>query len=127
MENKYIFDIYISVFKIINDYLPGRLFDNCPVNHVRGRPTRQSNDLFVKRTKTEAGKKMFSVRGPLHWNKIPQHIKGTATLSSFKDKLKGYFLYIQNGWDIPILYISPMSLVDKYVIQVSKCILSKMY
>ena len=92
IEKKIKYDICIFTYKIINQLLPDWLFEFPIVGELQNRPTRQSNDLFVKRTNTDLGARAISVKGPKEWNSIPNYIKNSSTMQVFKNKLKDYFL-----------------------------------
>ena len=42
--------------------------------------------------KTDAGQNALSFIGPTLWNKVPEKIKRTANLNTFKHNLKKHFL-----------------------------------
>ena len=92
IENKVNYDICMFTYKVINQLLPNWLLEFPTVGELQTRPTRQSNDLFVKRTNTDLGARAISVRGPKEWNSIPNNIKNSLTIQVFKNKLKDFFL-----------------------------------
>ena len=92
VENKVHYDICIFTYKIIHQLLPAWLFEFPTVGELHIRPTRQSNDLFVKRTNTDMGARTISARGPRVWNSIPDNIKNSSSLQVLKKKLKYHFL-----------------------------------
>ena len=50
-----------------------------PVAEARGetgRVTRQDRDLYVPRSRTEAGKRRFGSRGPMLYNSLPPDLSG---------------------------------------------------
>jgi hypothetical protein len=55
-----------------------------------GRVLRSSAapTLFVPRTRTEFGKRAFSVSAPLIWNSLPVAVRTSDSVSSFKRRLK---------------------------------------
>ena len=80
INNKITFEICIFTYKICNHLLPEWLFAFPTVNEAISRNTRQSNDLFISRTKTDLGAKAISVKGPLTWKNIPDYIKKSPSL-----------------------------------------------
>ena len=86
------YDTCVAVFKVLNHILPEWLFSFLTVGGGREMRTRNSNDLIVTKTKTDIGKKSFTVRGPSAWNKLPLYLKEKASLGSFKTNLKKYIL-----------------------------------
>ena len=57
------------------------------VGEVHSRPTRQDTDLFVPRSRTEMGKRRFSVRAPALYNALPLHLRQLPAVS-FPRQLK---------------------------------------
>ena len=91
IENKYIFDVCMMVFKIRRGGLPYWLFSFPTVGEVRGsRESRQSKNLFIPRTYTDMGAKDFNVVGPRLFNDMPLEIRATESYNCFKRKLKEY-------------------------------------
>lgn len=91
IEDKIKFDICMFTFKVIHQLVPDWLFKFSTVGETQTRPTRQSNNLFVRRTNTDMGTRAISVRGPKIWNNIPNDVK-TSSIQVFKGKLKKYIL-----------------------------------
>ncbi|XP_066959043.1 uncharacterized protein [Macrobrachium rosenbergii] len=92
IETKILFDLCLFVYKICNHLVPDWLFKFPTVGDVQGRPTRQSSDLFVRRTTTDMGAKSISIKGPRVWNNIPTNIKNAPSSKLFKKILKSYLL-----------------------------------
>ena len=93
ITNKRLYDICLLMFKILRNKLPEWLYTNIFLNNVvKVRQTRQNQDLYVKRVRTDMGSRMVSVRGPVTWNSLPEEIKQKASINVFREKLKEYFL-----------------------------------
>ena len=92
IENKVTYDICVFTYKIVNNLLPDWIFSFPQVRNTSVRNTRQSNDLFVPRKRTDIGAKTISVKGPLAWNTLPINVKNAGTIKTFKERLKKYFL-----------------------------------
>ena len=92
IECKVTYDICVFTYKIINNLLPDWIFSFPQVRNTSVRNTRQSNDLFVPRKRTDIGAKTISVKGPLAWNTLPINVKNAGTIKTFKERLKKYFL-----------------------------------
>ena len=92
IENKINFDICVFMYKSLNHLLPEWLFEFPSVGVAQVRPTRQSNNLIVKRTTTDLGARALSVRGPRVWNEIPLNVKSSTSIQLFKENLKKHFL-----------------------------------
>ena len=92
MDEKYIYDICVLVFKIKNNLLPDWLFSLPTVSQIRPRNTRQDNSLYIPRTHTDMGARGLRVTGPTFWNSLPEEIKACHSISSFKSHLIDHLL-----------------------------------
>ena len=92
IKSKFTYDICVFTYKITNKMLPDWLFTFPNVSNIIARNTRQSNDLFVPRTRTDLGARAITVKGPQTWNILPDFIKKAHTLKTFQNKLKRYLL-----------------------------------
>lgn len=92
INSKITFDICIFTYKICNKLLPDWLFVLPTVGNIMTRNTRQSNNLFIKRTCTDVGARSILVKAPTMYNSIPENIKNSSSLHIFKEKLKKYLL-----------------------------------
>ena len=92
IRDKYTFNICTLVFKVLRNCLPNWLYNFNTVNTELGINTRNANNLIVRRAKTDIGSREMYTRGPSLWNKLPTEIRETASLPSFKEKLKKYIL-----------------------------------
>ena len=94
-SNKCIFDTCIYIFKLLNHQLPAWLLSLPRVREMIFRNTRQRNNLFVPPTRTMAGEREMGVRGPKLWNSLPDSVKNSTSIYSFKRSLKTYLLASQ--------------------------------
>ena len=94
IENMITYDICVFMFKILNSLLPSWLFSFLSVREVNNRSTRQADDLFFKRNKTDIGARALAIKGPKLWNSLPQNIKDSSSEHAFKEKMKNYLLGI---------------------------------
>ena len=95
INNKYIFDVCMYIFKVTRNQLPNWLLTLPTVREYNSRITRQLNNLLVPPTRTITGEKAIEVRGPKLWNNLPEEIRNSNSLSSFKSKLKKHLLESQ--------------------------------
>lgn len=96
IDKKILYDICIMVYNVVKHHLPCWLFTLPTVQEVNNaRPTRQSQDLFVPRTRTDMGKKLFTVKGPTIWNELPEMIKGSPSVHIFRNRIKKYLFVLQ--------------------------------
>ena len=95
IDNKYIFDICVHIFKILNNHFPSWLYSLPRVTEFNNRITRQENDLFVPQTRTLIGERKIPVRGPKLWNKLPVEMKNIVSITTFKKSLKKYLVESQ--------------------------------
>jgi len=89
LSQRYIFKIYLLVYKALNDEGPSYLKSlltpkSCP----RELRSSSENLLDVPRTRVKYGDRAFSVLGPRLWNDLPSDIRMCSTTSSFKSSLK---------------------------------------
>ena len=79
--------------------VPGNLFDVSsdviePVDHVPNLgldvDSVENGQLFVPRTRTTYGDRVFEVAGPRMWNSLPPAVRSSTTLSVFKKELKTF-------------------------------------
>ena len=54
--------------------------------------TRNKTDLQIPRLNLDFSRKIFNYTGLKTWNSIPTHIRGSGTLTRFKNGLKSHFL-----------------------------------
>ena len=94
MELKYFYSICLLVFKIRNKLLPEWVFSMPTVRQARGEivNTRNQDSLFIPRTFTDNGARGLSVTGPVSWNRLPDGIRNSQNIHSFKNDLTNYLL-----------------------------------
>ena len=94
MNDKYIFDVCVLVFKIRNKMFPEWLFSLPTVDEMRGGniTTRNQNHLFTQRFTTDTGARCLNVVGPTFWNRLPLDVRNCQTLPLFKGKLTSFLL-----------------------------------
>ena len=66
---------------------------NLLITAIPARSLRSSADisrLVIPRTKTKFQERPFSVAAPIMWNSLPSEIRTSATIDTFKSKLKTY-------------------------------------
>lgn len=71
-------------------YNPATHHNFNPVHVERPRITRQTGNLVTSRPHTEIGKKCLSYSGCYHYNRLPDFIKQTSSLNTFKSLLKSH-------------------------------------
>ena len=54
--------------------------------------TRQLNNLYVPKYKTDSGARAITVLGPKLWNDLPNCITNSSSFYSFKSRLRNLFL-----------------------------------
>ena len=85
--------VSVSVFKYFNNESPVYISEIfCPARS-RGMSTRNSfQKLTQSLRKTSQGQKCLSYIGPSVWNKLPENIKKSSNLVTFKHEVKKYYL-----------------------------------
>ena len=92
IKDKYTLDVCNFVFKTITNKTPNWLYNFPTVDSMNGVNTRQGENLYVERARTDIGSRQFSIRGPALYNKLPGSVKETASASSFNLKFKKILL-----------------------------------
>ena len=89
MDDKFLFDICLLIYKMKNRILPEWLFILPTVNQRRNETmiTRNRDCYFVPRTFTDIGARAVTVLGPKSWNVLPVSLKQCLNISTFKSKL----------------------------------------
>jgi hypothetical protein len=85
----------INVFRCLNGSFPTYMSDmlSC-AGDVNTYVTRHtvSNDLYVPRPRVEIYRQSFQYTGPTSYNNIPQDVKDSQSLSTFKISLKSHIM-----------------------------------
>ncbi|CAH3175879.1 unnamed protein product, partial [Porites lobata] len=88
VTEKVLFNDLLLVFKCVNglapDYL-GKYF--IKRSAVHNKNTRGCNDFVVPRCRLSMGQRAFYFRGPKEWNGLPDNIRNTKDIVSFKRRL----------------------------------------
>ena len=76
-----------------NNLLPS-IFDDFLIlrSQIHNRQTRYAQQINIPRSKSKYGTNTLSYKGAKLYNNLPEEIKGALSLSSFKRKLKKYYL-----------------------------------
>ncbi len=80
------------VYKVINGLYPEWFLKFPTVRENAASITRQENNLYVQRTRTDTGARATTVCGPKFWNNLPQCILNSGSLHSFKSSLRNLLL-----------------------------------
>ena len=89
------YEIYLTMYKLMNNKLPDWLFRFYTVGEVMTSRTRQENDLYIERHRTDLGARAFTVQGAAMWNKLPVQIKSISSFNVFKDMTKEHLIQQQ--------------------------------
>ena len=92
IKDKYFFDKYITIYKVINGLYPEWYLKFSTVRENTTCTTRRQDDLYVPKARTDAGAKAMSVLGPKLWNDLPNCISNSGTLKIFRSRLMKLFL-----------------------------------
>ena len=65
-----------------------KYFVRTPARNHHGTRQRNKSHMVVPRTKTLAGQKALEVRGPYHWNRLPNEIRLTVNYQSFAQEIR---------------------------------------
>ena len=80
--------IYRCLHNMVPDYLTKYFVLN---KSIRERNTRQSNNIYLPKPNLEIFKKSFKYAGAYHFNTLPNDIKQSLSLNSFKIRIRNYF------------------------------------
>ena len=92
VKDKYMHDLSILVYKIINNLVPGWLITLPTVGEIRTARTRQQNNLFADTARTDLGARSIKIRGPKNFNALPIEIKRVENFNCFRKKLKEHVM-----------------------------------
>ena len=88
--------LLITTYKISNGLCPENLKNKfTPRSNISRYNTRKIDDFEIPRLRLEYCKKSFGYQGASAWNEIPKQIRDSASLSSFKVRLREFFFCIQ--------------------------------
>ena len=86
------FKVLCFIFKCLIGNAPHYLIDlvslYCPSRSLR---SASANLLTVPRVNKRFGERMFAYAGPVLWNALPYHVKGSPNINSFKKSVKTLF------------------------------------
>jgi len=58
------------------------------IESIQGLRSASKGDFVVKREKLQFGNRMFEVAGTAEWNSLPEPIRRSSSINTFKTKLK---------------------------------------
>ena len=92
VESRIIFKLLLITFKIIHGLCPAYLSSLLPQYHPQRSLRSSSKLLFTVPTVNSVtyGERAFSFSAPILWNSLPDSVKNTTSLSSFKSALKTF-------------------------------------
>ena len=86
------FKICLTVYKSLNGLSPAYISEFLkPVTELRRRSTLRSathDHLLVPMITSEFGKRSFAFAGPSCWNQLPDHVRQSPSVDTFKRRLK---------------------------------------
>ena len=86
------FKICLLMFKVMSGsaplYLSSLVTPCTALDSRRGLRSSSKGDFLVRRTNLQFGNRMFEVAGPAEWNSLPEQIRRSASINTFKTKLK---------------------------------------
>jgi hypothetical protein len=79
----------ISVFKCLNHQVNFD-FNLAIISRIHSHKTRQNNNYYLPRPRTNWGKQQFTYHSVSKWNSLPIELKQSTNLNLFKSKLKQF-------------------------------------
>ena len=84
INERIVFKILITVFKCLHDMAP---FDLCTLLDIKDPQNLTLNYVFMN---SSFGQRSFSYIAPKLWNQVPQNLRLSPSLNSFKSQLKTF-------------------------------------
>ena len=91
IEQKYMYDIGLFIFKILNNQVPSWVLPLATIGTTSLIQTRQQHNLVIPRTSTLTGERNLAVRGPTLWNDLPISVREASNVNAFKNKVKNHY------------------------------------
>ena len=79
------------MYKIVCGLYPEWYMKFLTVREKTSSTTRQLNELYVPKVRTDSGVRAITVSGPKLWNNLPSFIKNSGSLQIFKSRLRTSF------------------------------------
>ena len=71
-------------------YITDILVHTSSLLHCEQLRSHQSGSFELLRVRTELGRRAFSITGPMVWNELPNNIRRTDNVTTFKRVLKAH-------------------------------------
>lgn len=92
IKEQHVLDKCTNVYKAVNDCYPDWYLKFPKVRDNVTRNTRQINNLYVPRARTDCGAKAIKILGPKLWNTLPTRVISSVSLYVFKSRLTKFLL-----------------------------------
>ena len=92
IKEKHIFNKCTTVYKAVNGFLPDWYLKFPTVRENTTSNTRQRNNLYVSRARTDCGARAITILGPKLWNTLPSNVINSDSLQAFKSRLSTFLL-----------------------------------
>ena len=87
LDGRCLFNKSLAMFKVFHGMTPNYISSMFVRSHIHG-----SLNFLLPKARLDLCKTSFSFSGALVWNELPQTIKQSKSLSTFKKKLKLYYM-----------------------------------
>ncbi len=81
-----------TVYKVVNGFYPDWYLKFPTVRGSTNSNTRQINNLYVPRARTDSGARAISILGPKLWNSLPSSVVTSENIHTFKSRLSKFLL-----------------------------------
>ena len=88
VERRVDFKVALLTFKVLSNNEPSYLRDLIQPVAYSSRRSAGKNLLQRPFVKSEMGRRSFSFSAPTVWNSLPQHVRDSPSLTTFKKRLK---------------------------------------
>lgn len=92
IKEKHTLDKCTTVYKAVNNCYPDWYLKFPTVREHTTSNTRQLNNLYVGRARTDSGARAITILGPKLWNTLPTNVINSESLYAFKSRLSGILL-----------------------------------
>ncbi len=92
IKEKHTLDKCTTVYKAVNNCYPDWYLKFPTVREHTTSNTRQLNNLYVGRARTDSGARAITILGPKLWNTLPTNVINSESLYAFKSRLSKILL-----------------------------------
>ena len=92
IKNQIYYDTVITVYRNLRRLCAEHIPSFPSVNTITHSNTRQRSNLYIPKVNTDSGARALSVRGPKLFNDLPQNVKESHNITTFKTRIYNHLL-----------------------------------